>query len=157
MHRRQLLTACAAVVTAGCLGDGPTVGPTGSLTPPDSTAPTPTAPRGEPNSLLGEFRLVNATEQEHGFSLTVDDGETTLLDVDATLPGGGRRRFRDSIDAAGSYRFHAAVDAGAETTYEWTIPGCDDYDYLVVAYETDGFDIAERHHTVDPPPTCARR
>lgn len=114
-----------------------------------------TAPRGEANYLLGEFRLVNAAATEHRFSLTVEEGDRTVLDVEPTLAANGRRRFPNAIDAAGEYRFRVAVDAGAEATYEWSIPACDDYDYLVVEYESDGFDFHERRHTVVPPPTCA--
>jgi hypothetical protein len=100
--------------------------------------------------------LGNETDEERQFSLTVEEGGETLLDVDLTLPAGGERRYDDVITTRGRYRFQVGVDTGVSDTYAWDVPHCDDYDYLDIRYRPDGFGFEERFPTIDPPPTCAR-
>jgi hypothetical protein len=158
MNRRRLLAVSAAALTAGCVGGDRSAPPadSSSRSPTPTDSPSRTPPRDEPNSLLGQFRLRNATDETRQLSLTVEEGGETLLDVEFSLSAGGRRRFDDVITTRGRYRFQVGADTGVSDTYAWDIPHCDDSDYLVVRYRTDGFDFTERHHTIDPPPTCAR-
>lgn len=160
MERRGLLVAAGGLLTgAGC-----TTETTGQSSPSNSPAPSdsessPTAPRDEANDSLGLFYLYNKTETAHSFTLVVKrlNNDETLLDDSFTLSAGAKKRFREVISAVGNYRLRVEVDTGAETTYTWRIPSCDDYDYLDIRFFDGAFQVGELQQTIDPaPPTCAR-